>query len=64
MEIVIHNDLEGTNWSVIAIIVHLEKKQNDGLVLSTEGIKAMYIRLKHQISRLGNFYLIIECKFA
>lgn len=60
MEIVIHNDLEDTKWSVTTIILHLEKKHCHGLLLScdqetTEDVKTMYISLKLQISRLGSF---------
>ena len=69
MEIVIHNDLEDTNWSVTTIILHLEKEQYDGLLLSCdqetmEDVKSMYIRLRLQTGRLGSFYLIVQCKFA
>ena len=69
MEIIIHNDLEDTNWSVTTIILHLEKKQYDGLLLScdqetTEDVKTVYMRLKLQISRLGSFCLIVQSKFA
>lgn len=60
MEVVICNDLEDTNWSVTTTILHLEKKQCDGLLLScdqetTDDVKTMYIGLKVQI-RLGGFF--------
>lgn len=57
MEIIIHNDFVDTNWSVTTIILPLEKKQYDGLLLSCdqetmEDVKTM---LKLQISSLVAF---------
>lgn len=69
MEIVTPNDLEDTNCSVMTIILHLENKQCDGLLLScdreiTEDVQTMHVRLSPQTSRLSSFYLRVQSPLA